>query len=102
MYVLQLALMEWKWKARKAQASCQLVYFQCLAIWPALAKLFHHQKFCCCLFYDIHLIMVDDTQPCAVLCAVLEIEIYDKIWGRCPVRWMRFGIPSQLPSILAF
>ena len=83
--IAYMKLTEWKRKARKAQAFPQLIYFQWLArmVIPRTGELWQKcsikSKFstniCCCLFCDVHLIMVDSTQ----LVFVLEIwECYIK------------------------
>ena len=63
--------------------SCGLLGLQPQGL-ASLGQMFHQIKFskisCCCLFYDVHLIMLDSTQ------LDTELEIWDllhhKIWER--------------------
>ena len=76
--------MEWERKAIKAQASRFLVHFQLLAVMAtprtgqatearaALDKMFHQIEILIkivlrCLFHDVQMIMIDDTQHCTAL-----------------------------------
>ena len=78
-YSLQLARMEWELKVRKLRPLVSWSTFSDLLWWPshwqgqassgqnALLNENCHQNIYCCLFHNVHLIIVNDAQTCAVI-----------------------------------